>query len=380
MREIETFFRQKGISALLYVWRGLSAVTKGSFPKSLLGAGVKVPYIGSDLQVKDKTVDSVTLQINSAREFKILSATDMHLEGECFDLNSKSLKMLFDAIEKQRPNLVIFTGDCVQSNHQLIDAVQLAYMMEKTGVYWCYAFGNHEAREEKEYFKYLIFKGLSYYPHFVGLFGRDELYGYGNYNINILDCDEKLKKSVFVFDPGRDIQPEKREKYGVPADMNGYDFIKPSQIEWYLKKTAALRKLYGGVKTLCYMHIPLPEYNEVFYFDETFPSRPTGRAEILCGEMFESVGCSPFNSGFFEAAKNDGSLQAVFAGHDHINDFIALYEGIYLVYGRCTSYNTYNLDEKFGYPEEKCLRGATLTTLTDGDDIKIQHICKEGSL
>ena len=75
----------------------------------------------------------------------------MHLD-EDYDLNDKTFDRIYKQIRDNKPDLVIFTGDCIQSKFQQIDAIQFAEWMEKIGVYWAYVFGNHEARAEKEYF------------------------------------------------------------------------------------------------------------------------------------------------------------------------------------------------------------------------------------
>ena len=54
---------------------------------------------------------------------------------------------------------------------------------------------------------------------------------------------------------------------------------------------------------------------------------------------------------------------AAFFGHDHVNDFCALYRGVYLVYTQCGGYNTYSMEDKRGWKEQDCHYGATLTDL-----------------
>ncbi len=369
MHPVWTFIRHKLIAATICASKAVFAVTGGKRPKFLFSSAVKTENVGSDVKIVEKRSDSVTIAKYNAdgsisdADFKIMTATDLHLGAPGAELNNKSLQKLMDRIAEEKPDLVIFTGDVVLSDCQQIDAVQLSMLMEKTGVYWAYVFGNHEAREEKEYFKYFLYKGLTYCPHCLDLFGDPSLYGYGNFAIHIKNGEKSLAKSLFLFDSGRDIQEKSRVKYHLPADMKGYDFLKEEQINWYRKELARVKSLYGDVKTMCYMHIPVPEYKNVFDGNETDGFTPSGKAELLYGTQFESVGCSAYNSGFFDAAVNEGSLQALFAGHDHINDFCALYKGVYLVYTQCTGYNTYNMTEKKGWDEKDCHYGVTLTTV-----------------
>ena len=78
-------------------------------------------------------------------------------------------------------------------------------------------------------------------------------------------------------------------------------------------------------------------------------------------------------SGFFDAAKNEGSLQALFAGHDHINDFCAVYKDVYLVYTQASGYAPYSMIDKAGWSEKDAQLGVTLTTLNRDGTIRIEQ-------
>ena len=387
MHPVITYLRHKGIAAVLAVSRLIHKVTRGRRPKFLFSENAGAAYVGSSVKIVAEDETSVTVarylpdgSIDPG-EFKILTATDLHLDtkshitrgGSAADRNNKSMRMLVTQIKRLRPDLVIFTGDVNQSDFQQIDAVQLSLLMEKLGVYWAYAFGNHETREEKGYYKYLMYKGFQYGPHCLCRFGDPALFGYGNFAIHIKSSETTLRKSLYLFDSGRDIQPERCADYGLPADREGYDFLKREQIAWYLREVQKTKALYGDTKTVAYMHIPVPEYAAVFNGDNEHGFTPSGKAEILYGGQYETVGCSPYNSGFFNAAAGEGSLQAIFSGHDHVNDFCALYRGVYLVYTQCGGYNTYSMEDKQGWPESDCHYGVTLTTLLPNGDLRMEQ-------
>ena len=52
-----------------------------------------------------------------------------------------------------------------------------------------------------------------------------------------------------------------------------------------------------------------------------------------------------------------------------MNDFCAIYDGIYLVYAQCNGYNTYTMGDNLGWPEEKWVQGVTMV-----------NVAKDGSL
>ena len=382
MRPVTTFIRHKGIVGVLAASRLIHRITGGKRPRFLFMLSEKTEDIGSSVRIVEEDETSVTVakfrpdgSIDDG-EWKIMTATDLHLDPGGEELNNKSIRMIIRQIKKHKPDIFIFTGDVIESDCQQIDCVQLSLLMERLGVYWAYTFGNHEAREEKGYFKYLMYKGLQYYPHCLCRFGKEELHGYGNFAIHIKNGENSLAKSLFLFDSGRDIQEKTKKEYSLPADMNGYDFIKPTQTAWYLSELEKVRRRYEITgKTVTYMHIPVPEYKNVFDGNEKDGFTPSAKAQLIYGTQYESVASSPYNSGFFDAAVSDGALQAMFSGHDHVNDFCALYKGVYLVYTQCSGYNTYNMTEKAGWDEKDCHYGVTLTTLVPDGTLKIEQ-CK----
>lgn len=87
--------------------------------------------------------------------------------------------------------------------------------------------------------------------------------------------------------------------------------------------------------------------------------------------MYESVGCSPFNSGMFDVICELGSTQAVYCGHDHVNDFCANYKGVCFIYSQCGGYETYTMGTNFGWPEEKWMQGVTITEILPDGSITV---------
>ena len=322
----------------------------------LFEKNVNIVPAETGVKIIDKDEESITIgKFNkdgtySDRPFRILTTTDIHL-GDTPSLRRKAMQMLANHIAQAKPDLVIFTGDIILSKFQQLDAVQFARFMEKTGVYWAIVFGNHEVHEEKGFYKWLMLDSMRRYPHCLALHGDDSLYGYGNYRIDIKNGENSLLQSLYLFDSGRDIRERYYKDYGVPDGMKGYDFLKPEQIEWYKNCVRRTEEKYGKVKSMMYFHIPLPEFEHVMKLDENGQYVPTGEAKIFYGGMYESVGCSPFNSGMFDAICEFGSTQAVYCGHDHINDFCANYKGVCFIYSQCGGYETYTMGTNFGWPE-----------------------------
>lgn len=380
MRPVRTFLQQNAIRALLAAEKPLFDLTKGKHAKNRFLSSLDIPFIGSKVKIIKETQTSTFIAkfkddgSFDDGDFKILNATDLHLD-ENYEINDKTLQLFINQVRDEKPDLVVFTGDVILSKYQQIDAIQFAQMMERLGVYWAYVFGNHEARAEKEYFKYLIFKSISDYPHCLSKFGRKELFGYGNFIINIMNSETELRESLVLFDSGRGMTATHRQNDKVPADIpDGYDYIKPLQIDWYNGEISQLKKDYGKVESMLYLHIPIKEYEEVFALGDDGEYDFTGKAELLYGGMYESIGCSPYNSGLFAAMKKNGS-QAIFAGHDHVNDWAAVYDGILLVYNQCGGYNCYTMGDYNGHhwDEKDWQQGVTVTTVHKDGSIELRQ-------
>ena len=372
MRPVTTFIRHNSIKALLAAEKGAKTISKGKLCSNLFD--VEPKYIGTDVRIIKETEDSTFIakcDTNGRivdKPFKILVTTDLHLCDD-MELINKTLALLARHVEAEKPDLILFTGDVVLTDHQQVDCIQFGRFMEKMGIYWAYVFGNHEARAEKEYHKYLMLKNLTSFPHCLSKFGDPSLFGYGNFFINILSSETSIQQSIVMLDSGRNTSPTHNVENDAPAELKCYDFLKKGQIEWYKNNILNLEKEYGKFKSIMMMHIALCEYQEVMGLDENENYVPTGKAEILYGGMYESIGCSEFNSGMFKAIKELGSTQAVVVGHDHINDFCAKYDGVYLVYAQCGGYNTYTMGSNFGWDEKNWMQGVTMIDVAEDGEI-----------
>ena len=100
---------------------------------------------------------------------------------------------------------------------------------------------------------------------------------------------------------------------------------------------------------------------------------PQERAQLY--SLFQDAVLHCERCGLCRTRKNvvvgEGSLQAVFSGHDHVNDFCALYRGVYLVYSQGGGYNTYSMEDRKGWNERDCHYGVTLTTLLPDGNLQI---------
>ncbi len=364
------FFRQTAIRIYVAAGKMILKLSGNRKPETLYCFRANHEKIGTDVKIISENDYSTTIAKVDENgnikddDFVIVSSTDFHF---CDDnaRNRMTVEYFVRHIKEVKPDLVVLTGDVILGKFQQIEAIQFAQMMEEMGIYWAAVFGNHETREDKGFYKYLLFKSFCDYDHCLCKFGDDELFGYGNYTVNILGKGGKLQKALFLLDSGRDILDRDREKYGIPEDMKGYDFLKNEQIDFYKNEVDRLNAQYGSAESFLYFHIPLVEFSKAFKAEKNGRYTPTGECEILFGEQWESVGCSYHNSGMFDAILEKGG-KAVFCGHDHVNDWCGIYKGVHFVYNLPSGY-AYHHGTNFGKPESEWVVGVTVTTLhSDG--------------
>lgn len=271
--------------------------------------------------------------------FTIVQFTDLHWQnGEPADLKTRDL--MRKAIQEERPDLIVLTGDliyspkCVDPRRSLRDALAVA---ADSGIPWAAVFGNHDA--ERDVSRKQLMDVLQKMQGNMAIPGPASVHGVGNYSIRLTDRGGNTAAALYFLDSG-----SLSEVPGAP----GYDWIRPSQIDWF---RAEARRLGGsrdeaGVPGLAFFHIPLPEYDAVW------------RTQKCYGRKREQVGCPRVNSGFFAAAAAAGSLMGTFCGHDHNNDYGGKLMDTWLYYGRSSGYQTYG---RWGFS-----RGARVIRLKAG--------------
>lgn len=262
-------------------------------------------------------------------DFKILGIADIQRKNSGTAVKFLGINYLLDWVSEPQikkmvkeiaPDLIVLMGDTVAT--KTVNDLELKFIadfMDKLEVPWTVIFGNHddEGRADKATIvdifmesKYCIFE-----------FGPADLHGAGNFVIN-LTRNGNIEYSIYLMDSGNHIERDGK---------SGYDGINAKQVEWYNWTSAGINAIAGKtVKNMAFLHIPLPEYNNI------------QDSDIILGSRSEAIYASIFNDGFFNAFKANSGTH-VWVGHDHSNNFAAMYEGVQLGYVQKSSYNgSYN--------------------------------------
>ncbi len=282
--------------------------------------------------------DYITIQKDPEKDFVILNLADVQMkDDEIFTAEADETFALIDAlVEEHEPDLITLSGD---NGWAMISYIELIKKVDSYGIPWAPVMGNHDGQGCVNEFwaAYLMYKA----DNCLFEFGPKDM-GYGNYIINITE-NGRIVHTLFMVDT------HNSSTYTLSdgTQISGYDHLWKNQMEWYEWAVNGIKEIEGRtVESTVIMHIPVVEYDDAWklvYNEETGSFRP-GADLIASGSKFEGVSSAPVNNGFFALCKELGSTKTMLCGHDHVNDFSILYQGIRLVYavktGYCSYYNS----------------------------------------
>ncbi|WP_164121930.1 metallophosphoesterase family protein [Sphingobacterium sp. xlx-130] len=260
------------------------------------------------------------LKFNKDRKFKVVQFTDFHYQYNSRRSDTAVMQAL-EVIRLEKPDLVVLSGDVVCSQNTSLAWKCLADSMKSSTTPWAVILGNHDI--EYEMTGREIMDQLTGLPYCMAVNGPSDISGHGNYVLSILDSEGKQRvNELYFMDTHTSLRKDK--------SLGEYDWIKSDQILWFKHQAVLSEQELGKiVPSLLFIHIPLPEYNNVLYQNSTIGIQ-------------EELICSPdMNSGMFTALKESGDVMGVFCGHDHNNNFIGEYRDIALAYGSVSGIECY---------------------------------------
>ena len=267
-----------------------------------------------------------------------------------------TIELISKAIEKAKPDLIVFTGDQVKGygvNLLLGDRKKnvaqcinnLLKPIDDANIPFTYVYGNHDdtsfsiSKEEQ----YEIYKS---HKNCLAFNADDSLRGYCNHNLEVKGEDGKTKLNILLFD-------------SLSMDsMGNCEHVSDGQLKWYKSVRDALKEKNGDyVPTIVFQHIPVPEIYELL---EEVPKGTKGSAKgyrqyegkyyylnhentLIDDRSF--VGETPSipveNGGEFDTLREKGDVFAMFFGHDHNNSFVGEYKNIKMGYTQGAGFNIY---------------------------------------
>jgi hypothetical protein len=309
--------------------------------------------------------DRPQLSFGPDGQFTIVHFTDTQDDHE---IDPRTVLLMEAVLAEVSPDLVVFTGDNVRSGPETPEDVKtaidaIAGPVEAAGVPWFITFGNHDedhthrtGMDEAALLEYYMS-----FPHNINQTDPEEVNGTGNMVALVAGSGSSEPAfALWGLDSGRYV-PDSIGGQSISADgLRTYDWIRPGQVGWYTGTSMQLEAHYGAaIPGLMFFHIPLPEFALMWENRENHQ---------VVGERNEDVAAGAFNSGLFGAIQDRGDVVGIFVGHDHVNDFVGNYFGVWLGYSANTGYGTYGLE---GDDPDR-MRGARVLTVYEDDPGKLE--------
>lgn len=192
----------------------------------------------------------VIMKFNKDGKFKIMQITDIQ---EIYNVSNDTLKLLEAAVEKEKPDLVVYTGDQIKGygvtykgmGSELVNNVaktidKLIEPVTKRNIPFAVTFGNHDRQvgiSNKDQFEQIYKK----YPSCVGV-QAEGIDGGGTCFLSIKSSkdDDKDVFGIYLFDTGTD------------AKGGGYEPFDTKIIEWSKRQEIHLRKRMETIFPLLY--------------------------------------------------------------------------------------------------------------------------------
>lgn len=277
-------------------------------------------------------------------QFKIMQVADTQ-EGK--NVSPDTLALINAAIEKEKPDLVVYSGDQIwkyssfKGNRDTVKDVlfKLTEPAHSRGIPFTVCFGNHDRQvglSNEEQFE--IYRS---FPCFVGDSAKG-IDGCANHVIEIADGSD-IRFLLYCIDSNTSLKI-------------GYDNVHENQIEWYRKTRDSYEEKLGRlIPSIVIQHIPVPE---VFRLLNEVKKGTKGAVQGFRnhkgkwytlnkdkvnadGFMKESPADPMENSGEFAAMSEKGDVVGIYFGHDHINSFNGKVNGIDVGYTQGAGFHIY---------------------------------------
>lgn len=322
---------------------------------------INTEYVG---KVSDETwsADDVYTLNNTAvlvkepgEDFVIMNITDLHMMdySDYEELqalrDTRALSFIGMMAREIQPDLITISGDIfAEDTGSVIYAVhRLSEYLDNLGIPWAPIFDNHDdaANCDDNYIADIM---LQY--EYCLLKKGDPNMGVGNYIINVSEGDEVVHSILLM-------------------DSHGGN-VWDNQMEWYKWAIEGV----GGVPSTVITHVPLAQY--VYAYNEAWDSENDcwkdgydafgAKREDECCALDENG--EPIDNGFFSLMQSLGSTTNVICGHDHVNNYSILYQGIRLTYSN-----------RIGIGSGESTGSTVLTIHSDGStDVEHYYVYTDG--
>ena len=301
------------------------------------------------------------LHFDADGKFRILNFSDIQ-DDEILD--SRVKQFLPRAVYAAKPDLIVLTGDNIygpdiykpENTRRAI--AEYMDIFESLGVPVAMVFGNHDDDD--------------------GILGRGEplskteqMAFYSTYSVNIsCDPDSNLSGCGTYNVPIYGSAQTDSVKFNLWMFDNGSGYVRNDQLDWYVRKSDALKEANGGVPvpSMAFQHIIVKEiYDALVEVPSGTPGNVyhNGHRYVLPdtaapGSVMGEYPSAKKNGNEFSVMKRQGDVIAIVNGHDHKNQFVVPYQGIDLI-----NTPTVGFYSEFNYSVSSSLRGARVIEIDE---------------
>lgn len=304
------------------------------------------------------------LQFSKDGKFKIMQIADVQ-EGA--KVSTDTLRLMRLAIEKEKPDLIIFTGDQIYGIHpsfykgnKIKNAIntikEIIKPIENAKIPFAVTFGNHDCQ--------------------VGLSNSEqaEIYNESPFCIHgeYASSDDKGTFRLPVYSDSEHIFDVYLIDSNGQTPSGEYLPVSEKQLLWFSEEREKAKENGEYTNGIVFQHIPVPEFFNVLKQVKFGTKGAVEAFRTMKGKFFvlpeeiknnggfmkESPAIPDKNSGEFDVLSEKGNILALAVGHDHINSFVAPYKNMRLIYTQCAGFNVYG---------PKLKRGMRIFTLNKDD-------------
>ena len=306
-------------------------------------------------ELEYKLEDTAVLMKEAEEDFIILNITDLHIADFTSDALAtiETFEKIKDMVAETEPDLITVTGDNVWEDSNMNSINRLTEFMDSLEIPWAPIFGNHddEGNCDLNYLADVMMES----PYCLFQKGDPEM-GCGNYIINV--CQEeggerKVVHSIIMMD-------------------THHSALWENQIEWYQWAMEGVTTYSAdSFESSVFMHIPCAQYQ--YAYEEAWDHERNSWKEgyEAFGEKNEQECCErdendePVDNGFFAAVTQSGSTKNIFCGHDHVNNYSIVYQGVRI---------TYTMKSSLGASYKPGMLGGTKISIGNGGSMTVQHL------
>ena len=305
----------------------------------LISSGGEAAYFNAwaETDVFDED-DYIELEKTPGEDFVILNLADIQLnDGDIYGKKGEYTKELISMlVEDNQPDLITVSGDNATGTVSYMETIAL---IDSFGIPWAPVMGNHEG--DGIINEFWAAHKLYEAENCLFQFGPADM-GYGNYIINITE-NGKIVHTLFMMDTHGSTEYTLEDG----SVIGGYDHLWDNQQSWYKWAVKGIADMEGRtVESSVIMHIGVVEYHDAWDAVSMKTEKEFGDINPIYysfarGNRYEYGGVPPVNNGFFDLCKELGSTKNMLVGHDHVNDYSILYEGIRLTYALKSGFGSY---------------------------------------